>query len=159
MFTKRLAFFAAILTSTMVSASTPIEMKILYNKERPFHASVVMIEKQPGQLKALVDTLTEQKSLRLEIENTQKSVSMICETSKISTSCRFKVTAQFPDVVVSPGEGLFVKQLALNNFRGLEVLSKNPNLEIPFEVKTADEFFTLNLGAGKMNAGGGAIQP
>ncbi len=155
MIIKNLVCLGILLLSSAVFAAENIDMKVFYGKEE-LSASVVLIEREPGKLKALVDTLTEQKSLQLLVKNNNESITIICETSKISTSCRFQFKNQFPDIVVHKGQGFYVKSQDLKSFSGLEMLNRNPNLEIPFEVQnSAREFFKVYFGNGKLEAGGG----
>ena len=123
----------------------------------PATATATLVEQTPGKLKALVDTLTEQKSDQLTVTNSDESVHMTCLTSPVNTSCRFKFTQHFADILMAP-EG-FVMEKPLQDLSGLDVLKTNPNLEIPFDVVGDNgQRFSLNLGHGKFQASGHASE-
>lgn len=132
------------------------DMKIFFKNTRPFQVRVAIVEKQPGQLKAWVDALTEQKTTKLFVENSDKTIKFVCETSKVSTSCAFQFVEKFPGIFIDIGTGFFAKDIDLSSFTGLDAI-KNSNLQIPLELKNSKEFFTLHLGGGKLTAGGGLI--
>ena len=133
----------------LAASDSKIELSVYVNIEAtPAFATATLIERTPGKLKALVDTLTEQKSNQLLVKNNDESAKIICQTSSVVTSCRFKFIQQFPNIIVAP-EGYFVSK-KLEDFIGLQIMTNNPNLEIPFEViGEKGQSFNLYLGNGK----------